>query len=729
MSSELPLAIGRYDVTGCLLQPSAAGGGVYYACHAGVTYLIHLVARPEHPKTAELELYMRLSRDSSGLPRLVEVVEAGPHLGLVFEPVDGVTLGRLMGHMCLSEERFSDAACWHIAHELVHTLARCHSARNSDGKPAVLFHGRLGAEQVLISWDGRVFVMGLCPLLLGVELPGERVSRVSTAWFAPEFHQRAALSARSDSYGVTLLLRALLTGEDRPSPGSANAPLDALRPDLPAELTRVLDRGLAVVPAMRATCTELGRWLATVARGDTGTKALLAAVAPFEAFGALWSNRVTSRLPPSDGLGRLQPLAQAPSAASGDASGSVKRPAGLNEDPRGSLLSSSPPDSELVVDHVALHADGATLLNEELTGSSVEDLPSTDDAQATDFEGTLVMQLPQGRFGASPVAPRVAPTAQVPWAGSRTVVDEENDEPLQAPMTPRSERMSAPPRPPAPPFAAPPGIPGAGTGHKRSPPSLAPATPVAELTPDVIARSSAIESVSDPALPTAAMSEAALPENLLPEAALPAELPRSRKPEGASGTSSKRGSLFPWMLALGVVWGIAGALYFLKFGAPVWARSIQARVESATGRKPRVATVLKAPAPTAASVTPTLPTSSTALVSAEPASSASAEPASSASAAVPAVIDVTTRKPQSFEAYVTVTSSIDAAVYVHGALVGRTNQRTIARCGFRNLRLGVDPGPFWVSSLKVALVPCGGAFELAIEPTPALIDAEKRRPH
>ena len=681
MSSELPRAIGRYEVTGCVSPPAGDAGGVYYARYGGVTYVVHRVARPETAATAELERFTRLSRDAGGLARLVDVVDDGPNLGLVLEPLDGVTLARLMSHMRVSEERFPDAATWYVVHQLAQTLARCHSARSADGKPASFFHGRIAAENILISWEGRVVVMGLCPLVRGVEYPGERPSRASSSWFAPEFHQAGNLSSRSDSYGVTLLLRALLTGEDRPAPGASATPLDALRPDLPAELGRALDRGMIALSATRASCAELARWISTMAREDAGCEALRETVAPFESLGALWSNRSTSKLPPSDDVGRSQLPDSATRKAAG---GQGPKLASAKEAPRVDDLASLSDISE---------EESATMIHDEVTGApsstrSGESEPVEPDFDL-DFEGTLVIERPAEFVGVpNKIQAARATLMSAPHPLVRTVVGDDDDDPLPLPRPPVGATQKVAPIPPTPPT-----------------PPRPPTPPPKKLLPgqgtDLTVKS-AVEARTSTVAPetTPAVEPAASPDPTAP--------------------ATKRRSGLPWLVAFGIVFGVAAGFVFVvaRGGAlPPWlARAAAAFVES--------------PKPVAVESMTTVNSEDAPPSSSAPSASAVAEPTPSASAmpsAAPAITDVATRKPLSFEAYLTVKSSVDAPVYVQGVLVGRTNQRTLSRCRWRNVRLGVLPGPFWVSALKVEYLPCLGAHELTLEPDPVLVAAEQQR--
>ncbi|MBW2458784.1 MAG: protein kinase [Deltaproteobacteria bacterium] len=70
----------------------------------------------------------------------------------------------------------------------------------------------------------------------------------------------------------------------------------------------------------------------------------------------------------------------------------------------------------------------------------------------------------------------------------------------------------------------------------------------------------------------------------------------------------------------------------------------------------------------------------------------------------------------SFQGYLTVRSSVDAEVYVKGVSIGPTNQRNISHCRQKYVRLGVPPGPRWLSQGKTIDIPCRGETMVTIEP-------------
>jgi hypothetical protein len=68
------------------------------------------------------------------------------------------------------------------------------------------------------------------------------------------------------------------------------------------------------------------------------------------------------------------------------------------------------------------------------------------------------------------------------------------------------------------------------------------------------------------------------------------------------------------------------------------------------------------------------------------------------------------------ECWLLVEAHLDAAVFVHGIDLGRTNQWLRSRCGFRFIRLGAAPGQ-WLSEGTPHRLPCRQAVTIEIEPS------------
>lgn len=94
--------------------------------------------------------------------------------------------------------------------------------------------------------------------------------------------------------------------------------------------------------------------------------------------------------------------------------------------------------------------------------------------------------------------------------------------------------------------------------------------------------------------------------------------------------------------------------------------------------------------------------------SAVPSATVSAPVSSSSAGAAPLL---------SFEAALTVRSSVDAEVVVQGVDAGRTNQLLRVRCGPRNVRLRADDGR-WLTAGRASSLPCMRATTLELEPNP-----------
>jgi hypothetical protein len=71
----------------------------------------------------------------------------------------------------------------------------------------------------------------------------------------------------------------------------------------------------------------------------------------------------------------------------------------------------------------------------------------------------------------------------------------------------------------------------------------------------------------------------------------------------------------------------------------------------------------------------------------------------------------------SFEASLTVVSSVDAEVVVQGVAAGRTNHPLRVRCGPRNVRLRAKDGK-WLTAGKATSLPCMQSTTMELEPSP-----------
>jgi hypothetical protein len=781
MLRERPLRVGAYEVLGRLdaVQGAHLGVAVFRAQRAGAPYLVHLVPRDRVASGAGLERYARLARTTVGLPAVVDVFDDDDHVALVFEAVDGLSLARVLSHLAATDGRLPDAAVGYLCHTIAATLAVCHAARDEDGGPVPLVHGQLAAETILVANDGRIVVLGLCPFIEGDEgLAGPFAEPPSSAWFAPEVRRGAPPSATSDSYGLSLLLRALLTGSDRPDPGTEAAALSMLRPDWPPSLAMSLDRGMLPKPSERATSSELARALASLDRDGTGRAALGVALAPLAAQDRV-GGQAGPFAPESTDPERTALLDRGHVRAVEDTFPTLPRdlvsrplvmasstPPAVTTPPMASM-SSVPASDERITNRAMDERITNRVSDERITNRVADESVAPLDEGA--LHGTLLLDasvIPElaepGRLALEPSrlpGPMRAPSGSLaprPEIGFLTVIDDGAPDPVPRPVhrAPPNQpgaslgvsRMPAPPAPigssssPTPSSALPSQPDGSGAVRPASVAALPsddfddlpepPAPPASAVRPPV-----ASSSISVPTAPPAASVTTS-------SARVGASPPRG---EGRLRSSRSHTTIIVLSVVLVVVWGIAGALYLRSRGVALPARLLPVGQPSATAvhdAEPATQEALaRSPEPspsasTEGTASPTVEASSTAdaassstpsaMPSAAPSGEASATP--SASSQVP-VVDVpeasSTLEPT--QAWLTVGSSLDANVYVNGELVGRTNRKANGRCGWKNVRLGVEPGPYWISKPLAVELPCAGSLTVSLEPDARLLMLERAR--
>lgn len=188
-------------------------------------------------------------------------------------------------------------------------------------------------------------------------------------------------------------------------------------------------------------------------------------------------------------------------------------------------------------------------------------------------------------------------------------------------------------------------------------------------------------------------------------AAEPISLPPSAV-VGAAMAGRRRGAAWVMLATASVIVVVGGfAALFLgkKTPAAASASSPAVAVEPSTAKaSPR------SPEPAPEPSTAPLPST------AAPASSA--PPSPGGAPVLAGASDVEEAGLLSFQAHLTVVSSIDAEVVVQGQPVGRTNEKILVRCGPRNVRLQDERG--WRSAGQHVPITCMHAVTVPIEPTP-----------
>jgi len=260
---DLPAAIGPYPV---LRRLGSGGMAEVLLCRSlGASGFERLVAvkrpLPAFRGDGELErLLIAEARVGARIQHrnLVAVHGLGLHDGtyyVVMDYVDGADLDTLR-----RRHAPTPALAVHGVAEVLLGLHHLHALRDDAGRPLGLVHRDVSPSNVLVSQSGEIKLAdyGIAKATRLASDTQVNVRRGKYAYMSPEQVAGDLLDARSDLFGVGVMLVELLTGR-RPYEGSGPAQvLDAIRraapPDLralPPVVAEVAARCLAAAPAAR----------------------------------------------------------------------------------------------------------------------------------------------------------------------------------------------------------------------------------------------------------------------------------------------------------------------------------------------------------------------------------------------------------------------------------------------------------------------------------------------
>lgn len=203
-----------------------------------------------------------------GIVPVLDVVETEGELMIVLDYVPGWDLASILGKG-RGDRRFPVAAAVHLGRALCEVLAYVHGVKDAAGRPRGLVHRDVNPSNVLIAEDGSLRLLDF-----GVAKAVERSAAAQTlgirgklAYLAPEQAAQGPLDARTDLYGLGLSLFEALSGQRALMASGEIALLEAaraaeipalgtLRPDLPAELTELVEALLAKDPERRPASAE-----------------------------------------------------------------------------------------------------------------------------------------------------------------------------------------------------------------------------------------------------------------------------------------------------------------------------------------------------------------------------------------------------------------------------------------------------------------------------------------
>lgn len=297
--AALPARFGRY----VLVEQIGSGGmaDVYRAIAPGAAGVSKTVcikrirdARLQNPRMValfidEARISMQLSH-----PNIVHTYDfgrVGDEYFLALELIEGLDLATLIDGCVDRGETLSPEEIAAIGESVCRALAHVHTRRRGDGKPLGLVHRDVTPPNVLLTREGDVKLTDF-----GVARLRENANeglRGTLAYMAPEQATRGAVDARTDIFGLALVLLECLRGRpayagtrDEVLAQAQRGVVDLARtggePALEAALLDVVARATAPEPADRTATAavmaeELGRIVAQArAAGAPDPRASLA---------------------------------------------------------------------------------------------------------------------------------------------------------------------------------------------------------------------------------------------------------------------------------------------------------------------------------------------------------------------------------------------------------------------------------------------------------------------
>ncbi len=261
------MQVGKYQ----LIRKLAAGGmaEVWLAKVAGpMGFEKEVVVKRILPNLAEdagfLQMFFSEARLAARLnhPHVVQIFDFGEANGtyyLAMEYIDGLNLRALLRRVSVLKMALSPVLCARLIATACEGLAFAHELRASEtGKPLGLIHRDVSLDNILVSKQGSVKIVDF-----GIAKAADQSPRTMTgvikgkvSYMAPEQLRNKPLDLRVDVYSLGIVFYELLTLH-KPFDAHTEAsmveailfepmvPARKYRPDLPQEVSAILERALA----------------------------------------------------------------------------------------------------------------------------------------------------------------------------------------------------------------------------------------------------------------------------------------------------------------------------------------------------------------------------------------------------------------------------------------------------------------------------------------------------
>ena len=268
--------LGRYRI----VRELAKGGmGVVYLARAeGAVgfvkpYVIKLVL-PEHADNQRfIQMFVREANILSNLrhPGVVSVIELGEReedgaLVMVLEYVRGYHLGQWAKFVRLKKRSIPVEVLLQLTIDVLDALHYAHTMVHPDGTPMHIVHRDISPSNILLDEDGRARLLdfGVARMRGGNQEYHTQVKGFvgKLMYSAPELFAEVEATAQSDIYSCAVVLHEILLGRNAFRGDTQAATLnrvlhhkpeaiEPLRPEVPAGLDAVLQKGLAKAPKDR----------------------------------------------------------------------------------------------------------------------------------------------------------------------------------------------------------------------------------------------------------------------------------------------------------------------------------------------------------------------------------------------------------------------------------------------------------------------------------------------